>query len=146
MVDNSAGIRGILMWRSTSSSVQGPPMLLPYIVATSSQGLKHAEQVISLPELSWGEMVSGTTDFRISFSLAMMCFTRKLAASLMLRFSLNLEREKEHTWNFFFYYQVSKCSVWSFGKETVFDLISHWTWPGNSNELLKPMKMLIAGD
>jgi len=42
-------------------------------------------------------MVSGTTDFRISFSLAMMCLTRKLAASLMLRFSLNLKREKEHT-------------------------------------------------
>lgn len=46
-------------------------------------------------------MVSGTTDFRISFSLAIMCFTRKLEASVMLRFSLHLEREKEHTLNFF---------------------------------------------
>lgn len=39
-------------------------------------GLKHAEQLIFVVVVSWGEMLSGTTDLSISFSLAMMCLTR----------------------------------------------------------------------
>lgn len=36
--------------------------------------------------------MSGTTVFRMSFSVAMMCLTRKFAASLMLRLSYMREK------------------------------------------------------
>lgn len=37
--------------------------------------------------------MSGTTVFRMSFSVAMMCLTRKFAASLMFRLSLRREKK-----------------------------------------------------
>lgn len=46
--------------------------------------LKQPEQLICLLGSGFGEMMSGTTDFRMSLSVAIMCLTRKFAASLML--------------------------------------------------------------
>lgn len=49
--------------------------------------LKQEEHVLPLSFSSCGVMVSGTSAWSMSFSLAMMCFTRQLAASSMLMFS-----------------------------------------------------------
>uniref|UniRef100_A0A3P8WJM6 BZIP domain-containing protein n=1 Tax=Cynoglossus semilaevis TaxID=244447 RepID=A0A3P8WJM6_CYNSE len=49
--------------------------------------LKQPEQLDWFLESSCGETVSGTTDFRMSFSVAMMCLTRQFEASAMLRLS-----------------------------------------------------------
>lgn len=49
--------------------------------------LKQEEHVPPLSFSNWGEIVLGTSDWSMSFSLAMMCFTRQVAASSMLMFS-----------------------------------------------------------
>lgn len=49
--------------------------------------LKQEEHVPPLSVSKWGVMVSGTSDWSMSFSLAMMCFTKQFAASSMLMFS-----------------------------------------------------------
>lgn len=49
--------------------------------------LKQPEHVPPLSFSNWGVTVSGTSDWSMSFSLAMMCLTKQLAASSMLMFS-----------------------------------------------------------
>lgn len=57
--------------------------------------LKHEEHVPPLSFSNWGVMVSGTSDWSMSFSLAMMCFTKQLAASSMFMFSWKQRVEKK---------------------------------------------------
>lgn len=64
-----------------------PPPPRPRLFFWSVHYLKQAEQLVSLCASSCGDRVSGITLLRMSFSVAIMCLTRKLAASLMLRLS-----------------------------------------------------------
>lgn len=64
-----------------------PAVLLRFHSAPSSCHLKQPEQFVCPLESSCGETVSGTTLLRMSFSVAMMCFTNRFAASSMLRLS-----------------------------------------------------------
>lgn len=58
-----------------------------HTVSSRYWALKQDEHVPPLSFSSRGVMVSGTSDCSMSFSLAMMCFTKQLAASSMLMFS-----------------------------------------------------------
>lgn len=60
--------------------------------------LKQEEHVAPLSFSKCGVMVSTTSDWSKSFSLAMMCFTKQLAASSMLMFSC--DKRKERDWLF----------------------------------------------
>lgn len=69
---------------TASPPPQSPP---PRLFFWSVGYLKQLEQLVSLCASSCGDTVSGITLLRMSFSVAIMCLTRKLAASLMLRLS-----------------------------------------------------------
>lgn len=55
---------------------------------------KQEEQVPPLSFSNWGVMVSGTSDWSMSFSLEIMCFTKQFAASSMLMFSWKQDKDE----------------------------------------------------